>query len=88
MALTPGVSPRCQATSRCQLMLSVCGQTHPSECRLQNNNNNTSFGPCVTFVLRCFQSETSCWRHFVMLTQRQPLEGGSDVSDSSSGTNV
>ena len=39
VALTPGVSLRCQATSRCQLMLSVCGQTHPSECRLQNNNN-------------------------------------------------
>ena len=40
MALTPGVSPRCQATSACQFILSVCGQTHPSERSFQNNHNN------------------------------------------------
>ena len=38
--------PRWQASGRCcspcQLMLSVCGQTHPSECRLQNNNNDNN----------------------------------------------
>ena len=41
VALTPGVSPRCQATI-CQFILSVCGQTHPSERSLQNNNNNNT----------------------------------------------
>ena len=41
VALTPGVSPRCQATI-CQFILSVCGQTHPSERSLQNNSNNSS----------------------------------------------
>ena len=35
------------------------------------DNKNTSFGPCVTFVLRCFLAETSCWRPFVMLTHRE-----------------
>ena len=35
MALTPGVSPMCQATSRCQLMLSVCGMPSPKQQQQQ-----------------------------------------------------
>ena len=40
--VAPGVSPSCQATSACQLILSVCGQTHPSERSVQNNNSNNN----------------------------------------------
>ena len=46
----------------------------------------TTVSASVTFVLRCFSAETSCWRLFVVLTHREPRGGGSDDADSGYGT--
>ena len=82
------------STSSSELRPSVSGLpihlddlwTHTSHLRARVRNNN-KFRPVCDF---CFAllSIRDFMLASVVLTQRKPLEGGSDVSDSSSGTNV
>ena len=55
----------------------------------QEEEQQHKFRPvCDLCLLRCFQTETSRWRPFVMLTHGEPRGGGSDDSDSGFGKNV